>query len=190
MGRSRAFETAQVVRAARDVFWREGFDDASMPALRTATGLSTSSLYHAFGSKRGLYDLAVANYIEEIVRPRFAMLQQDPPATQAVVEYLDGLRDALTDPASRVHANGCLLVRAAGSRLSADPQVAQRIADYRAELREALRAGLLARFPDRAQAQTERDASTLTGLVIAAFTLARTDRAGSLDAIDTARSLV
>ena len=59
MGRPQTFETDEVVRAARGVFWRDGYESASLPDLEQATGLSRSSIYHAFGSKRGLFDAAV-----------------------------------------------------------------------------------------------------------------------------------
>ncbi|GAB3998060.1 hypothetical protein GCM10029992_22820 [Glycomyces albus] len=52
MGRVQTFDTAEVVRAARTVFWQHGYEDASIPALEAATGLRRSSIYHAFGSKR------------------------------------------------------------------------------------------------------------------------------------------
>ncbi|MDD0859753.1 TetR/AcrR family transcriptional regulator [Arthrobacter alpinus] len=45
-----------------------------LPDLERATGLSRSSIYHAFGSKRGLFDAAVASYLSEIIRPRLQPL--------------------------------------------------------------------------------------------------------------------
>ena len=54
MARTQGFERDAVVRAARTVFWRRGFEDTAVPDLEEATGLSRSSIYNAFGSKRGL----------------------------------------------------------------------------------------------------------------------------------------
>ena len=106
MGRTRSFSTADVVRAARDVFWREGYDEASVPQLRAATGLSASSLYHAFGSKRGLFDEALTNYLDEVSMPRLVALRQEPPTPWALADYLLGMRRELTDPGSRLPADG------------------------------------------------------------------------------------
>ena len=68
------------MRAARTVFWEHGFEAASLPALERATGLNRSSIYHGFGSKRGLFDAAVASYLDEVVRPRLRPLVQDDVA--------------------------------------------------------------------------------------------------------------
>ncbi|WP_448631397.1 TetR/AcrR family transcriptional regulator [Cellulomonas soli] len=69
MGRHQGFDTAEVVQLARDAFWDRGLDGTSLPDLERATGLSRSSIYHAFGSKRGLFDAAVQDYLQTVVRP-------------------------------------------------------------------------------------------------------------------------
>lgn len=55
MARPRSFDTAAVVRQARDAFVAGGYRGTSVEDLLTATGLSRASLYQAFGSKRGLF---------------------------------------------------------------------------------------------------------------------------------------
>lgn len=58
-GRPRAFDRdAAVVQAAR-LFWRHGFSGTSTRTLTTTLGISSSSLYAAFGSKAGLFEEAV-----------------------------------------------------------------------------------------------------------------------------------
>ena len=74
MGRQSAFVREDTVRSARDVFWSEGYEGASMASLQRATGLNASSIYHAFGSKRGLFDAAIEDYLERVVRPGLAPL--------------------------------------------------------------------------------------------------------------------
>ena len=75
MARPRSFDTATAVRAARQVFWTRVSEATSLPDLEAATGLRRSSLYQAFGSKRGLFDAAVASYLDEVVRPLLAGLR-------------------------------------------------------------------------------------------------------------------
>lgn len=55
MGRTRAFDLDQAIGAARDRFVRSGYLGTSVDDLIEATGVPRSSLYHAFGSKRGLF---------------------------------------------------------------------------------------------------------------------------------------
>ncbi|MEL7977323.1 TetR/AcrR family transcriptional regulator [Isoptericola sp. F-RaC21] len=186
MGRSQTFETDRVVRSAREVFWRSGYESASVPALEAATGLNRSSLYHAFGSKRGLFDAAVQSYLDEVVRPRLRPLVADDVAPGALVDYLTGLRAALARADEVQGSAGCLLVNTCGSPLASDDAVRQTVADYRAELRAAVRRGVAAMRPDAATSDVDRLADVCTALVISAFTLVRVDPPAALQSLDTA----
>ncbi|NRD07366.1 TetR family transcriptional regulator [Rathayibacter agropyri] len=190
MGRTQGFETEQVVRAARAVFWENGFEEASLPALEAATGLGRSSLYHAFASKRGLFDAAVQSYLDEVVRPRLVPLVAASGASPSALEdYFIGLRAALADARNLSARSGCLLLNAAGAPIARDEAVRDVIADYRAELLRALRAGALARWP-QAPDWASGQADVLVSLVVAALVLARVDPAQSLATVDAALALV
>lgn len=188
MGRTQTFDTDAVVRAARGVFWRHGYETASVPALEAATGLRRSSIYHAFGSKRGLFDAAVESYLDEIVRPRLAPLAA--PAPDAILEYLRGLRDALERAGSFIAANGCLLINAAGAAIADDAAVRETITAYRAELGRAIGNGIRAHRPDLDDAETQRLTETCTALVVAAYALARVDSASAVHSLDAALDLL
>ena len=190
MGRPQTFETASVVRAARAVFWRDGYEEASLPELEQATGLSRSSIYHAFGSKRGLFDAAVESYLDEVVRPRLRPLTAAVVAPTAIVDYLVGLRAALAQSGSLPATSGCLLINAAVAPVGRDDAVRRVVAAYRAELRAALGRGVTAHLPDGAPAELERLTDTLTGLVVAALALTRVDRSGALHLLGTALELI
>lgn len=190
MGRTQTFNTQDAVRAARTVFWEHGYEDASLPELQRATGLSRSSIYHAFGSKRGLFDAAVDNYLDEIIRPRLRPLTGPNVAPGAVIEYLTGLHAALERPGTPAANNGCLLINAAGAPIAHDASVAAVIANYRQELEDALSLGLAARLPDHPSKERQRLATVLTSLVVAAMALARIDNGQALKAIDTALQML
>jgi TetR/AcrR family transcriptional repressor of nem operon len=55
MGRTRTFEEPAILRAAGEVFRRNGYEGTSIDDLVTALNLHRGSLYNAFGSKRGLF---------------------------------------------------------------------------------------------------------------------------------------
>jgi AcrR family transcriptional regulator len=186
MGRPQEFDTAQAVRAARRVFWEQGYAEASMPDLENATGVGRSSIYHAFGSKRGLFDATVASYLDEVVRPRLRPLYDDPVDPDAVVTYLRAIQ---TSARKAGGANGCLLINTATSPLGADAVVSRVVAEYRAELQDGLRRGFQARFPERSTAAIERLAETCTALVVAAFSTVRADPKGAARDLELAISL-
>ncbi|MGW9021197.1 TetR/AcrR family transcriptional regulator [Leucobacter chromiiresistens] len=190
MARTAGFDRRAVVRAAMDVFWSVGYEGAAISDLEQATGLRRSSIYNSFGSKRGLFDAAVEQYLDTVIRPRVRPLHDDDVAPDAVVVYLEGLRAALADPASHSARSGCLLINTAGSPIGHDAAVAATVAAYRSELRAALGRGVAARLPHLDQRDADRLADACTGQVIAALALARIDGASAVAAIDTALALI
>lgn len=190
MGRVQMFETDVAARAAREVFWRRGFEQASVPELETATGLSRSSLYNTFGSKRGLFDAAVKSYLSEVVSPRLDPMLGEAVDPEAIVTYLNGLKDGLLDLRSVASQHGCLLMNTAGAPVSLEQAVADAVAAYREELRQALAAGLTARHPEWDEVRRGQLTEAVTALVTSAFALTRVDNSAALRGLDTALELV
>lgn len=190
MARTASFDRDVVVGAAMDVFWNVGYEAAAIPELEQATGLSRSSIYNSFGSKRGLFDAAVQQYLDTVIRPRLQPLLADAVTADAITEYLTGLRAALADRATLAARSGCLLINSAGSPIGEDAAVAATIASYRTELRAAIGRGIDARLPELDRAAADRLADACTGQVVAALALARIDAASASAAIDTALALI
>ncbi|MET3859847.1 TetR/AcrR family transcriptional repressor of nem operon [Dietzia sp. 2505] len=190
MGRTQGFDTAAAVRCARQVFWESGYEDAAIPALESATGLNRSSIYNAFGSKRGLFDAAVDSYLDEVIRPLLQPLTATPVAPDAIVEYLARVRSAFLDEGSSASANGCLLVNSANAPIARDPAVREVVAAYREELRSAIGRGVVAHRPTHGPEANARLADACTAMIVAAFALTRVDNEAALQCIDTAAHLL
>ncbi len=62
-GRPRTFDIDFALDRAVEVFWKHGFQDASMQELTDAMGLSKPSLYAAFGDKEALYLKTLERYV-------------------------------------------------------------------------------------------------------------------------------
>jgi TetR/AcrR family transcriptional regulator, transcriptional repressor for nem operon len=60
VARPRAFDEAVVLSQARTLFANQGYNGTSIDDLVKATGLLRGSLYKAFGSKRNLFELLLA----------------------------------------------------------------------------------------------------------------------------------
>ncbi|KOG38814.1 TetR family transcriptional regulator [Streptomyces decoyicus] len=160
-GRPRAFDRDRVILDAARLFWRRGYSGTSTRDLTAALGLSTSSLYAAFGSKAGLFEEAVRTYAEryrEIYRR--AVAEQD---LRTVIDQIliDSVHE-FTQP-SDAHP-GCLLSSAAMT----DSTSTLDTSAYYAELHSWNERALLARI-ERAVQDGElvagTDAAALTGLV-------------------------
>ena len=85
-GRPIGFDKEAALEAAMLVFWKRGFEGASMAELTEAMGLSASSLYAAYGDKQALFSLAVARYLE--TRAQYAMEALAKPTLPEVVRAL------------------------------------------------------------------------------------------------------
>ncbi|MDR2256010.1 MAG: TetR/AcrR family transcriptional regulator [Arthrobacter sp.] len=172
MGRSRTFDPDAAVLAARQTFWSRGYEETSVPDLEAATGLSRSSLYHSFGSKRGLFDAAVKSYLDEVVRPPLAPLMLDDVAPGALADYLERVA-GWAGTAGR--GNGCLMLNAAAGSLAHDEAMSEGIRAYHAELLTSLGRGVEAARPELGPEAAAELAEELTGSVVAALLLARVD---------------
>lgn len=178
MGRMPSFDRSVVVDAARDVFWQRGYAEAGIAELEQATGLTRSSIYHAFGSKRGLFDAVLAAYLDGVVRTRLRPLGGgDPGALEA---YVDEMRTAIAEDAPHARL-GCLLLNAGSSPLASDDaEVRALVSGYAAEMRCAIRAAVADRRPDLPPDAVDALAAVCASLVVAGLTLARADRDASL----------
>jgi AcrR family transcriptional regulator len=107
IGRPRAFDTGEALNRALDVFWRKGYEGATLCDLTSAMGINPPSLYAAFGNKEELFRKALDRYGEMragFVREALAR----PTAKEAMAALLNGTADFLTD---ENNPPGCLLVQ-------------------------------------------------------------------------------
>src|SRR6185312_10353403 len=87
MARPRAFDEAQVLGAAADVFWAKGYEATSTRDLSAVTGLTTSSIYAAFGDKRELFHRALDHYLTQTLRANIARLEQGASPSRAIADF-------------------------------------------------------------------------------------------------------
>jgi AcrR family transcriptional regulator len=95
--------------AAMQVFWRNGYEGASLSDLTQAMGINRPSLYAAFGDKGTLFRKALDRYAEGPAAYMREALKQ-PTARAVTQQLLRGAADLLTD---RQHPSGCLMVQGA-----------------------------------------------------------------------------
>ena len=192
MGRMQTFDSGVVVQAARNLFWDKGFDGASLAELEAATGVGRSSLYHAFGNKRGLFDAAVTDYLETVIRPRLAGLRAGPRDSSALLEYFAGLARTTVTQAPDSAQTGCLLVNCAAGLAAHDEPTRAVVEGYRIELAEALRHALEnAAVPSTSAAESvDERVRTLTSLSISAMLMARVNRDEAIALLATASNQI
>jgi AcrR family transcriptional regulator len=134
-GRPRNFDMTQALDRAMTVFWRKGYEGASLVDLTTAMGINSPSLYAAFGSKEGLFRSVLERY--DARRKGFMDTVLAAPDAQTVARtFLEGVADFAADT-SGLNPPGCLLLQS--GLTCADQVIPDEIARHRAEKETALR---------------------------------------------------
>lgn len=109
VGRPRSFDKDAALDAAMKVFWREGYEGASLSDLTEAMGINRPSLYATYGDKEALFRKAVDRYIDGPASYAHSALKE-PAARAAVTKLMQGAADLTTDARN---PHGCLLVQGA-----------------------------------------------------------------------------
>ncbi|WP_292111155.1 TetR/AcrR family transcriptional regulator [Mesorhizobium sp.] len=105
---TRSFDEKTVLGGAMDAFRRQGFAGVSIKTLEKATGLSSGSIYNAYGDKDGLYRAAFNHYLDAVIRHRLQTYVGEDAG-------LDGLEQLFLSMlfSPEMDDNGCLLTNAA-----------------------------------------------------------------------------
>ena len=109
LGRPRAFDADKALDRALDVFWRKGYEGATLPDLTEAMGINRPSLYAAFGNKEALFRKALERYVAGPAAYIRAALEE-PTAREVAEALFYGAIALLSDPKN---PRGCLAVQSA-----------------------------------------------------------------------------
>ncbi|BDM69608.1 TetR family transcriptional regulator [Streptomyces nigrescens] len=156
-GRPRAFDVDAALDRALDVFWRHGYEGASLADLTGAMGINKPSMYAAFGNKEDLFATVLGRYLRgpaafaeaALTAPTFAELAQR--LVLCSVELTAG------DGASR----GCLTVKG----VHACGPGAERARQDATAVRKAAEAALRSRLEQLDDLPAGADPATLASLL-------------------------
>jgi TetR/AcrR family transcriptional repressor of nem operon len=171
-GRPLAFDPDVALDAAMRQFWAHGFEATSLEDLERATGLSRSSLYNTFGSKRALFARAVGRYLDVLDHQLLGPLESGGHGLADLETFVDRLGSQLDDGAV---VAGCLLTNSLAEFGGRDREVVRQGHAYLDRARRAI-AVALSRAVDRGEidpaANTART-ELLLGLVLGINIVAR-----------------
>ena len=151
MARPRTFDPDDVLLAARQIFWRKGYQGTSLDDITEATGLTKPSLYAAFGDKASLFLKVLDHYHDQLFKRSERILAETPNARAAVEAWLTNFIPVCSGERGR---NGCLSVNTLTDGGLNDPAVEKSIADFNARLESLILNRLEA---DRAQFAADFD---------------------------------
>jgi AcrR family transcriptional regulator len=156
MGRPRGFDAELALERALEVFWRQGYEGATLTDLTDAMGITRTSMYAAFGNKQELFRKALERYT--LGPASYGVRALEEPTARAVAEQvLHGAVQCTTRPGRPA---GCLTVQGAlatgeGGQAAHDALVA-----WRRDGEAALRARF-ARARDEGDLPADSDPSLL-----------------------------
>ncbi|MFF7706704.1 TetR family transcriptional regulator [Pseudomonas sp. NPDC007930] len=127
MARPREFDETAVLEAAIQCFWQKGFEATSMRDLIDCMGITSASVYNAFGDKRALYRRALAHYLESSFGERVRRLESTLPARQAIEQFF---AEVIGRSVADAQHRGCLMVNSALEAVPGAPEAQGVIDDF------------------------------------------------------------
>ncbi|HST85584.1 MAG TPA: helix-turn-helix domain-containing protein [Kineosporiaceae bacterium] len=177
MARKRSFDEQAVLRAARDVFWVRGYEASSLDLLQEAMGLSRSSLYETFGSKRALFARVLEGYLAEVIDPRLAPLDRPGAGFDSLITYFEDFGKFFRAAPAKLAGRGCLLLNTATELAVLDDDAAAMVENYRRRMAAVFLAALGQAVQDgdleADEGATRRRAELLTAQVVGLFLTSR-----------------
>jgi TetR/AcrR family transcriptional regulator, transcriptional repressor for nem operon len=165
VARPREFDTDTALDRAMELFWSKGYEATSLDNLCEVTGLSRSSLYATFGSKRNLLLRSVDRYVEQRTPSIAAILAQPLPVSEAFSALARRFIDQIVSGPGR---RGCFLGNCAAELPRNDraalARVRRGLASTEATFRDAL-----VRAEGRGELPSGADVDALARFLTAGF---------------------
>lgn len=96
MPRLKEYNKREVLDKATRLFWEKGFVGSSMNDIVKATGLNKHSMYKEFGSKEGLYQACIENFVSETNRDAVEIINRKPLGFSNIVDFFQNRLDHAT----------------------------------------------------------------------------------------------
>lgn len=133
MARPREFDEVRVLETAGGVFWAKGFGATSTRDLTESTGLTQSSIYAAFGDKRGIFLSSLRHYLDSTLLERIVRLEATKSPGQAIISFFCEIIDrSIADTQHR----GCMLVNTTLEASADDPELQAYLAEETAKIEQ------------------------------------------------------
>lgn len=132
-GRPRQFNREEALNKALEVFWRYGYEQATMTRICSSLQLTSPSIYCAFGPKADLFLEALNYYRHKYWHPVFAEFLANPDFEKALVNLFDRAVNILISPEIPC---GCLTVIASLTLPAREKRLLNAVNAMRQETRE------------------------------------------------------
>jgi TetR/AcrR family transcriptional repressor of nem operon len=175
--RTKAFEPAEALDRAMELFWREGYATTPLDRLVRHTGASRYGLYTTFGGKRDLFLACLERYSQAVMDPMVGPLETKGASATEIRQFFDRVLALIQTPGD---GRGCFVCNTAFERGAVDPASARRVRQHFDRVRRLLGRALTkarrdGRLPRHRGVRAYAD--HLLGTAAGAFLLARSGMA-------------
>ena len=124
MGRARQFQEEAALEKAMLLFWEKGYEATSLSELTEVMGLSRSSFYDTFGSKKALFISALNRYQANKHGQIIAILEGNLPGKRAIENVFKVYLDIAANEGGR---KGCFVSNSAVEMAPHSPEVETKV---------------------------------------------------------------
>lgn len=136
MARTKAFDEAEVLEKAKQLFWKQGFHATSIQNLVDHLGINRASIYDTFGDKNKLYEMALRSYREEsaiYLQERMAKFKSIKNGLRTLLR--EGIMAALNDD----DCKGCFVVNCTSEYLPKHQHILTELLDNKDTFEKTVR---------------------------------------------------
>lgn len=164
MARNIEFNEEVAIKKAMDVFWKKGFNGATMRDLTDAMQINSSSLYNTIGDKRQLFVKCIRNYTESRAAEAAEHASKARTPFKAIVNFINESVNTIL-----YSTNSCLAIKTTFELASDDHDIKGILkADH--DFTHALIFGLVTKAMELGEMDPKKDPDIVTEYIINCFT--------------------
>tara|TARA_R110002020_G_scaffold97708_1_gene233088 strand:+ start:7145 stop:7717 length:573 start_codon:yes stop_codon:yes gene_type:complete len=163
MGRNKEFDYDEKLKAARDLFWKRGYNATAMSDLVSAMKINRSSLYLAYGNKHDLFLKSLGDYIQEKDKQYREAAAKSQEPLQSIKNIIRSVFE------SAVAKDNCLFTNSVFELATTDGEV-RSILKKQSLKAVALFEGLLMEAKKNGTLKTDRDPYVLAHFLVSGLT--------------------
>ena len=134
-GPNKKFEPEVALSKAMEVFWKRGYEAASLAELLQHMGISRKSMYDTFGNKQSLFLKALEHYAQTRLRSIREQLLASGSPLRNIEKLLQSWQETHGKPGSK----GCMLGTCAADFNTDDLEIAPILRSYYSKLENIYR---------------------------------------------------
>lgn len=163
MARTVEFDERLAIQKAMEVFWKKGYNGASMRDLTDAMQINSSSLYNTIGGKQQLFVKCIRAYVTARMEDAEAAAARSKSPIKAITSFINEAANTIV-----YSNNSCLAIKTTFEVAASDPDV-QMILREDSDFTHNFILNLVRRAIESKEMDVNTDAEAVTDNIINAF---------------------